>query len=163
MPLESYDEQIEREDIELRYANVLRALPRTLPHLQRSPCFLLLVKRLRNDEWKDWHILQAVFNGVVSWFLEQLGVSQGQRRDQENRIVRQLLKDGESLDDPLIPPAYFTYETMELLLNAGITTFLAKKGAVFRPRAYNFQKLRKLAQRRYQYMHLDVPHTPLFE
>lgn len=163
MPLESYNEQSEHEDIELRYSNVSRALPHTLPHLQRSPSFLLLVKQLRSDGWKDWHILQAVFSGVVNWSTERLGTQQNQQRDQEgDRIVRRLLKHGESLEDPLIPPTYFTAEMMEMLLNAGTATFLKKKGAVFRPRAYNFKILRELAQKRYQYLDLDVPHTPVF-
>jgi len=163
MPLESYNEQSEREDIELRYANVLRALPRTLPHLQQSPSFLLLVKQLRSDGWKDWHILQAVFSGVVNWSTERVSAQQDRQRDQEgDRIVRRLLKHGELSDDPLIPPTYFTAEMMEMLLNAGVATFLIKKGAILRPRTYNFHKLRELAQKRYQYLALDVPHVPVF-
>jgi hypothetical protein len=163
MPLESYDEQSEREDIESRYANVLNTLPRTLPHLQQSPSFLLLVKQLRSNGWKDWHILQAVFNGVVNWTTQWLGTQTDRQRDQEgDRIVRRLLKHGESPDDPLIPSSYFTIETMEMLLDVGVATFLKKKGAIFRPRAYNFQKLRQLAQKRYHYLDLDVPHKPLF-
>jgi hypothetical protein len=164
MPLQHYDEQSELTDIELRYTNTQKSIPYTLQRLQQSPVFLETVKQLRIDGWKDWHILQAIFNGVMSWYASQSGANQDEKRlrKEGNILFRRLLHEGEAPDDPVIPPTYFTLDAMEAWLNAGVLTFLKQKGAVFRPRAYNPENMRKIVKKRYHYFELDTPHSSVF-
>jgi hypothetical protein len=164
MPLETYNEQSELEDIGLRYANVQRSIPYTLKHLQKSPLFLSIVEQLKSEGWKDWHILQAIFNGMMSWYAEQSGANQDvQRLRSEGQVLfKRLFEEGESPHDPSIPPEYFTLETMHVLLNTGMMTFLSKKGAVFGARGYDPERMRKIVRDRYHYFELDMPHPPVF-
>jgi hypothetical protein len=164
MPLETYNEQSELEDIELRYTNVQRTIPYTLKRLQQSPLFLSIVEQLKNEGWKEWHILQAIFNGVMSWHAEQSGANQDvQRLRNEGQVLFQrLFEQGESPHNSSIPPEYFTLETMHVLLNLGIMTFLTKKGAVFGQRGYDPERMRKIVRDRYHYFELDVPHSSVF-
>jgi len=70
MPLDAYDEQLERKAIAGRYKNIAKAVPHTLERLRQSSTFLTMVEQLRNEGWKDWYILLAVFNGAMNWHLE---------------------------------------------------------------------------------------------
>lgn len=164
MPLEPYDERAELEDIASRYERVFARLPRTLPRLRQDVIFGNLVRRLRGDGWRDWHIVQAVMNGVINWHLARMGHD----RDPEamksvgGSLTRRLLEEGETAEDPAVPPAYFTPTTMELFLHTGLLTFLKRKGAVFRDRGYDRERMREIADERYHYLELDVPHPPLF-
>ncbi len=164
MPLESYNEQSELEDIQLRYDNVQRSIPYTLKRLQQSLLFLSIVDQLKSEGWKEWHILQAIFNGLMSWYAEQSGANQDVRRleDQGKALFQRLFEVGESPHDPSIPPEYFTLEAMHTMLQVGIMTFLSKKGAVFGSRGYYPERMETIARNRYHYFELDVPHTPIF-
>lgn len=164
MPLEPYNEQSELEDIELRYTNVQRCIPYTLKRLQQSPLFLTTIEYLKSEEWKEWHILQAIFNGVMSWYAEQSGANQDVQRIRKEgeTLLRRLLEKGESPQDTSIPPNYFTLEAMHTLLNIGIMTYLSTKGAVFGQRSYNPERMRTIVKDRYHYFELDVPHSPVF-
>ena len=164
MPLETYNEQSELEDIGLRYANVQRSIPYTLKRLQQSPLFLSIVEQLKNEGWKEWHILQAIFNGVMSWYAEQSGANQDVQklRNEGQALFQRFFEKGESPSDHSIPPEYFTLETMHVLLNIGIMTFLSKKGAVFGQRGYDQDRMRQIVRDRYHYFELDVPHSPVF-
>src|SRR5260221_6884554 len=57
MHLDAYDEQLECEAIAGRYKNIAKAVPHTLERLRQSSTFLTIVEQLRNEGWKDWHIL----------------------------------------------------------------------------------------------------------
>ncbi len=164
MPLKRFDEQAELRDIAFRYENTLRSFPQTLQRLKQDPAFLSVVERLHDVGWKDWHILQAIFNGAINWYMEQVGAEYDSPRIREEtmKLYQQLRDKGEGILQQPIPVTYFTFDMMNQLLDAGVLSFLDNKGAVFRDRPYNFEKLRRFAQMRYHYLDLDVPHDPVF-
>lgn len=164
MPLDPYDEQTELEDIAVRYDRVFACLPRTWPRLQQDVIFRNLTRRLRGEGWRDWHILQAVMNGVIGWRLERAGLNHDPEtmRPADAAPARRFLEEGETADDPPVPLAYFTPTRMEMLLDAGVFTFLKRKGAIFRARHYNHERAHRIVAQRYHYFELDVPHAPLF-
>ncbi len=164
MPLDAYDEKLELEAIAGRYKNIAKAVPYTLERLRQSSTFLSVVEQLRKEGWKDWHILLAVFNGVMNWRLEHADASRNVHRVQDNgrALFRKLSQEGESPLDPPIPVAYFTLEEMQMWLEFGMISFLKQKGAVFRQRGYNFEKMRRIVEKRYHYFDVDVAHAPIF-
>ena len=85
MPLDAYDEQLERKAIAERYKNIAKAVPHTLERLRQSSTFLTMVEQLRNERWKDWHILLAVFNGAMNWHLEHANADRDIHRVQDDR------------------------------------------------------------------------------
>ena len=164
MPLKQYDEKAELDDIAFRYENTLHSFPQTLQRLDQDPAFLSVVERLHDADWKDWHILQAIFNGAINRYMEQVGVDYDSPkiRDEAMKLYEQLRDKGEGILQQPIPAAYFTFDMMKQLLDAGVVSFLDKKGAVFRDRPYNFEKLLRFAHIRYHYLELDIPHDPVF-
>ena len=78
------------------------------------------------------------------------------------KLYQQLRDKGEEILKPPIPATYFTFDMMKQLLDVGVSGFLDNKGAIFRDRPYNFEKLRRFAQMRYHYLDLDIPHHPVF-
>ena len=164
MPLKSYNEQAELRDIVFRYENALRSFPQTLRRLQQDPAFLSVVEQLHDAGWKEWHILQAIFNGAINWCMvqEEVDYDSPKIRDEAMKLYEQLRDKGEGILQQPIPVTYFTFDMMKQLLDAGVLSFLDNKGAVSRYRPYNFEKLRRFAQIRYHYLELDVPHDPVF-
>lgn len=164
MPLKQYDEQAELCDIAFRYENTLRSFPQTLRRLQQNPAFLSVVEQLHDAGWKDWHILQAIFNGAINWYMELVGADYDSPRikDEAMSLYQRLRDEGERALQQPIPVTYFTFDMMKQLLDVGVASFLQNKGAAFRERSYNFEKLRRFAQMRYHYLKLDVPHDPIF-
>jgi hypothetical protein len=164
MSLEPYNEQSELEDIKLRYTNVQHMIPYTLKRLQQSPIFLSIVERLKSEGWKEWHILQAIGNGVMNWYTERSGANHDIQRiqDEGKAVFQRLFEEGEAPHDPPIPLDYFTLEAMHVWLHTGLLTFLSIKGAVFGPRGYFPERLQTIAKNRYHYFELDVPHSPIF-
>lgn len=164
MPLEPYNELSELEDIKLRYTNVQHSISYTLMRLKQSPLFLAIVEQLKSEGWKEWHLLQAIFNGLMSWYAERSGANQDIKRlhNEGNILFHRLLEVGESSHDPSIPPEYFTLKTMHTILQISIMTFLTNKGAAFGARSYNPERMETIARNRYHYFELDIPHTPIF-
>ena len=80
MPLEPYNELSELEDIKLRYTNVQHSISYTLMRLKQSPLFLAIVEQLKSEGWKEWHLLQAIFNGCMSWYAERSGANQDPKK-----------------------------------------------------------------------------------
>lgn len=163
MPLETYDEQRELEEIARRYERCFASLPFTLPRLQGDAIFCNLVRRLRTEGWLDWHILQAVVNGVINWHLACMNADHDPEamRTVGGPFTRRFLETGEAAGDTPIPLAYFDGHTVEMLLRMGILTFLKGKGAIFGQRGYDPEKLRRIVAERYHYFELDTPHPHL--
>lgn len=105
MPLDAYDEQLERKAIAGRYKNIAKAVPHMLERLRQSSTFLTMVEQLHNEGWKDWHILLAVFNGAMNWHLKHANAGRDDHRVQDaGRVLyRQLSHEGESALDPPVP------------------------------------------------------------
>jgi hypothetical protein len=164
MPLKPYDQPSMLRDIVFRYENARRSFPQTIRRLQQDSAFLSTVERLHDAGWKDWHIVQAIFNGAINWYAIQAGVDyhSPKIRDEAMKLYQELREKGEGILKPPIPVTYFTFDMMQLLLDVGVRSFLDGKGAIFRDRPYNFEKLRRFAQMRYHYLDLDVPHDPIF-
>jgi hypothetical protein len=114
MPLEPYNEEFEREQIKSRYLNTPKAIHYTLERLRQSPEFPKTLQRLRVEGWKDWHVLLAIFNGVLNWHIARAGANTDFQRTVKERdaVFRRLMKEGEAADDPPVPLEEFSFDAM---------------------------------------------------
>ena len=103
MPLKLYDQTSMLRDIVFRYENARRSLPQTLRRLQQEPAFLSAVERLHDTGWKDWHIVQAIFNGAINCYAVQIGVDYNSPkiRDEAMKLYQELREKGEESLSPL--------------------------------------------------------------
>jgi hypothetical protein len=90
-----------RAAIQRRYDRGTEALPQTLARLARSADFQRVARGLREQGWRDWHILAAVFHVVVNWRLRDQPPPR--TRDEARAHARKMIEFRESLDDPEVP------------------------------------------------------------
>lgn len=161
MPLKPYNMDEELQAIQRRYERIPKEIPFTLERLKSSKDFQLTIQKLHTEEnWKDWHILLALFNAVLNWHVEVNNALQNAERARS--ITQVFNKRGERMDDPPVPMYYFEVEKMKHWLNAAIALYIDGKGAEPRKRGYDFAKLRKIIEQRYHYFELDIPHDSIF-
>ncbi len=166
MPFEKYDEGKELKAISRRYSAISSALPITLDRLRKSEFFLEVVEKLReNENWKDWHVLLAVYNAVINYHLKcQNADKDGEEVEAKaNQIMQRFADIGESAEDPTIPLEYFTFDEMKRLLGLAILQFIVQKGGELRPRGYKPENIKRIVEKKYHYFELDIPHARIFD
>lgn len=75
MPLKEFNEQEELEAIQRRYDIIQKSLHITLSRLKQNRRFSKVVESLKDQGWKDWHILLAIHNGIANWHVEKQGIN----------------------------------------------------------------------------------------
>ncbi len=165
MSLEQFNEERELEAIKRRYDLIPRSISYTLVRLRESTEFADVVKRLRVDKWKDWHILLAIHNGFLNWHIKLNGADKDAEKANAftEMLVKRLWEVGETAEDLPVSIEYFSYDSMNNWLNIGIMHYLQQKGAEFGSRGYDLNKTRKIAEQKFKYLALDIEHSPLFE
>lgn len=163
MPIRNFDKQHELELIGRRYANVVQAIPFTLGKLRDSQEFLEAVKSLRDEGWKDWQILQAICQIAIDWRVDGTAKLDANKYDDATRKVFAHLMDvGEKSNDPSPSLDRFSLDTMHQWLDVGVITFLKQNGCIFRPVPYHPERLKKIADKHFNYFGLDIPHQDPF-
>ncbi len=82
-----YDPEEAIDAVRRRYEKGIVPVRHTLPRLNRNPGFRALVRRLRDEGWKDWHILMALAN-TSSVMACRLDRTKETIRSSGNRILR---------------------------------------------------------------------------
>lgn len=60
--------------IKRRYKNCIPSIRLTLKKMVPTKRFQSLKLSLRSQEWKDWHILMGLFNFVMNYRMEKMGI-----------------------------------------------------------------------------------------
>jgi len=60
--------------IERRYKNCIPSIRLTLKRIIPTKRFQSLKNSLRSQGWKDWHILMGLFNFVMNYRMEKMGI-----------------------------------------------------------------------------------------
>ncbi|GAB5491986.1 MAG: hypothetical protein Phog2KO_22010 [Phototrophicaceae bacterium] len=166
MPLKEFNEQEELEAIQRRYEIIQKSCHITLSRLNRNKRFNKVVSKLKDQGWKDWHILLAIHNGVVNWHVEKQGfnTNASTARRYTEQLNKRLYEKGEQSGDRKVPLNIFTLDNMKFWLSMAIRHYLfGMKGAVSRPRPYSDESLKTIVSKKYKYFELDVPHDSIFD
>jgi hypothetical protein len=148
---------VESEALQLisnRYHRTAKLFPHTIQQLSSDPAFRELVLKLRGSGWKDWHILLAVGNVRVTSLLNARATKYQARADV-------IMREGEGVDDPLTPAAFFDEEGLRTCLQLSHVGTLRGMGFRVDQMTPNFPGIDAFL-RRFKYWELDVPHADPF-
>ncbi|WP_406733580.1 hypothetical protein [Streptomyces sp. NBC_01794] len=152
-----YDEASATEAVRHRY-EALRIVRYTMKRLAASASFRATALALRDDGWRDWHILNAVLNIMVNHRLS-LEMTTDPTASPEDIIRRTaLLQRPETEDDPAPPDDAFTRAALKQALATSTLSTLQNLGLESHRQTPNFPALIELLGARYAYWTLDVPH-----
>jgi len=159
MEAQKWTEQSEIERIEERYRQADRIVNGLVTRFMRAACYREAVGTLLAEGWKHWHVLLATFSAVINRHcaraqLRELGML---------TVMEQAMADPETLAaleraDPT-PAESLSRDVLVQALNANVAAYLKGLGHSLKTgRGYSPATLLELAERRYRYRELDVPH-----
>lgn len=160
-PGPGYDIDEARDAIRRRYENSIAPIRHTLPRLVRDPRFCALVSKLREEGWKDWHILQALANAAAN---ERLNRTLGPNAlgPETMTMMRRLIKEEETREESeKLPDSVFSEDNVRTHLKTSITVFATYSGLEIHQRTPDFSALERLLTERYGFKD-DVEHDDVF-
>ena len=160
LPLHKRYNEIEmKKAISNRYKNISKAIPRQLEYLGESKEFAAIVKKLRRDGWKDWHILLSIINQMLNLkhFIGKTGWYP-KTEEEKNEILN--FKEEEYFQPFCI--SEFSEEKLYFHLKGALITGCKGMGFEFRKRDIKPGKIEKFLRMRMKYFDLDVPHKTYF-
>jgi hypothetical protein len=155
-----FSEEKELGLIRARYENVRARFPLTLKRLQQSVEFQGVYQRCTEAGLKDWHVLQAVASITVNFRINYGQGFESFEEMQEAFVNRFWATESEA--DQAVPISEYSFENIQLNLDAALASYLVQKGYVIKNKTPNFKKLRAFADSKYRYFQLDIEHEPVF-
>ncbi len=153
----AYDEEKSKRLIQSRYEAFPGLLRYTLPRLETNPQFVGTVRELREQGWKDWHILQAMANIRMNHVINAT-LPRGASMDQFKKAGSILFTRDEVDSDPAPPAELFTVSELKRALIMSQPSTLKGLGFTVSQRAPNFEGLDRFLSR-FNYWVDDVPHN----
>ncbi|MFJ8107807.1 hypothetical protein [Streptomyces sp. NPDC096132] len=156
-PGPGYDEASAIEAVRHRY-EAFPIVRYTMKRLTASTSFRATAFTLRDDGWRDWHLLTAVLNIVINYRLS-LELTTDPAANPQDVIHRAAaLRRPETEDDPAPPDDAFTPVALKQALATSTLSTLQSLGLESHRQTPNFPALMELLGARYAYWTLDVPH-----
>lgn len=149
-----FDEADALKQVENRYRRIQAEFPFTLRQLSRETAFQSLVAELREEGWKDWHILQAVASARLNAL-----INDGPESDS---LARRIMESGEREEYPLTPSSIFTNKKLlRKCLEMSQLQTVHGLGLELKQPTPNFSGVDRLL-RRFRYWDIDMPHEDPF-
>ncbi|MDB6030903.1 MAG: hypothetical protein JWM16_1241 [Verrucomicrobiales bacterium] len=151
-----FDEKDALRQIGKRYNGMKEDIAEQVASLQRDERFLARCDYFYRQGYKDWHILAAVYNLMLSIRLKEKGNRLRTREEHEqSKEVPKELKG-------LVYPAkhFLTPELDTMFVTHGLTC-LARLGFEVRL-GVSSQPVLKFLRERMRHFELDIPHAPMF-
>jgi hypothetical protein len=158
---QDYDQTESRRLIQKRYRVSLAQLKYTLPRLSKDLGFCSTVAVLRDEGWKDWHILQAISNIRLNYAADKIAPQVGNLQA-HMRTLDELMERDEAESDPQAPANEFSVENLKRSLRLSQISTL--KGLGFEGwQPTPIHEAIDTFLRRFHYWTDDVPHPDPFE
>lgn len=147
--------------IKRRYENCIPSIRLTLKNYVPTKRFQSIIKSLRSQGWKDWHILMGIFNFIMNYRMEKMGIlgnHQAMIEFQESYPYKE-----ENEDSIKIPLNQFTEKNLKYGLESSMLATICALGfsipqniAIEKERIYEILN-------RFNYWEDDVEHNPIFD
>jgi hypothetical protein len=137
-----------------RYPIYARTLRVTIPHLMEDPQVRRAVLDLREEGWKDWHLLMAIFNMVFNFRLSRS--SEGY----DYSALKQREWEVEKISDGLISPSMVTVSSLREHLMASVPATADAYG--LNPGLLSPTEILGVLASRYSYWDDDADHEDFF-
>jgi len=155
-----YDKTKAEELIKARYTKSIPAIRLTLKRIVPTDHFQNLKNKLRNEGWKDWHILLALYNLVLNFRMNELGI----RTVHDMNNFRQKFMQEEEKEESLIVPLYqINEENLKINLKLSMLGTLKGYGFSLEGKTINPEKITKYLAEKFNYWEDDVEHKPIFD
>ena len=150
-----YSKQVSERVIRKRYKLLARQVIYTLPRLIGDAQFVDAVRKLRQEGWKDWHLLQAIAHIRLN-YLVNTGIT-GTVGDKMFSNAKEIYERDETESDGLVPNEMFTIAKLKFALRLSQLSTLKGLGFECHQRAPNFDSVNRFLNR-FNYWTDDVPH-----
>ncbi|GGY71126.1 hypothetical protein GCM10010326_76660 [Streptomyces xanthochromogenes] len=162
-PGPGYEHETALGTVRNRYANLLPIVRYTLPRLAADPGFRRTATQLRQEGWRDWHLLTAIANAAGNHRAQQQGLrpSPGDSPEHRARILA-AMQAPERPDDPPVPAQPFTEHALRSHLSVAAVSTARGLGLAIRPGPLDSQALLSVLGDRYGYWTDDIEHTDPF-
>jgi len=149
------------ELIKARYQKSVPSIRLTLKSIVQTRNFQVLKENLRNQGWKDWHILLALFNLVMNYRMEKLGIS-GNVIAMEKFYQEYPYK--EEKDDAIkIPLEEINEVNMKRSLQVSMLATLKGFGFSLEGKLIKPEEISNFLAEKFNYWDDDVDHEPIFD
>ncbi len=142
-----------------RYARAREILTFTLPRLAIDPQFQQTYAELRNQGWRDWHLLLALVNARINFRNEGANLS---LKDVQANLREQHQHASESSEEPPLPASWLTVERLSEMRKMAFLTGAPLWDLELHQETPDIDALVLLLEERYGYRNDDVPHDPIF-
>ncbi len=159
-PGPGYDPTTHRQHIQHRYENLSKRLSNTMKRLASDAAFAATVDSLREEGWKDWHILLATFNAVLNYqaSLEMEGTP---HTTQIAERAQQLVQLDTLPDVGPIPNAVLSRERLRLHLQTSLLSTLRIWDLRIHTQVPDIGAIQEFLAKRYGYWTDDFEHDGL--
>ncbi|MEU3907173.1 hypothetical protein AB0F20_25705 [Streptomyces goshikiensis] len=162
-PGPGYDRSTALQAVRHRYGALVPIIRYTLPRLSADPEFRDTAELLREQGWKDWHLLTAIANLVGNHRLQQQALRPALNDSAERRArLKDVMMAPEHLDDQPIPVGAFTESALRSHLYGAALSTASNLGLVIRSSSIEPQKLLGVLGDRYGYWTDDAEHADIF-
>lgn len=160
MPLHRrYDEDDQLAAVRSRYAEIPPRIPKQLSVLANSVQFAEVVRELRYEGWKDWHILLAIGNIAFNLLFESRAIPTAPNRLPDAETARGF---HEPTDFEPFPPTEFTAGKLRFALQLAALATAKGSGFQFPRPDVRPQKILRFLRARFRFFDLDVDHECFF-
>jgi hypothetical protein len=156
-----YSEEEQLNAIQRRYENSVRPIRLTLDRLTERDDFTNLVDKLRNEGWRDWHILMALANLAVNYRASVSASPSSPESAQEATL--EYMNREEDEDSIPIPMDLITEENLRRKLKTGMLASLRGLGHEINVATPPFEAVSEFLGERYNYWDLDIEHDDPFK
>ena len=155
-----YNENEMKKAITNRYRNISNAIPLQLKYLGESKEFAEIVKKLRKEGWKDWHILLSIANRMFNLknFIGKTGWYP--KTEEEKKEVLTNFKEDENFQPYGV--SKFAEKELQFHLRMSLLASCKGMGFEFRRRDIKPEKIEKFLRIRMKFFDLDIPHEKYF-
>lgn len=156
-----YSEEEQLDAIRRRYENSVKPIRLTLDRLSERDQFIELVDRLRNEGWKDWHILMALANLVINYRVNA-SVSPSSPNSAQDVTLEYMNREEDEKSIP-IPLDLVTEDNLRSRMEAGMLASLRGLGHEINTATPPFEAVGEFLGQRYNYWDLDAEHDDPFK
>ena len=146
--------------IQNRYDNISSNLRLTIPMLQASNQFSETLSTLREQGWRDWHVLIAAFNVVLN-YRHPTPRGTGDPNELRSAFIEASNTAEDGTEQP-VPAGMFNEAAMNNMRQNAMLASLQTWGLELHQGTPDIDGIERLMAARYGYWNDDVPHEDLF-
>jgi hypothetical protein len=161
-PGPTYTRDEAEEMLTNRYERLPEMIARTLARANEEPVFLDVVAELREHDWLDWHILNALANISVNHRIAAAGPNNREAISSKDPRLQEISTASEVDGDPLPDPAELSAADLDLARRMGNLSVLSNWNLEARAGFGELDPYDRFLAERYAYWTDDVPHEDPF-